>query len=253
MPLLLKAYADDSGINQPPVSVLAGWVADIEKWILFSEEWNRILHMRPRVEYFKYIEAMHLRGQFEGLSEKSRDEKLCLLAALIAEFDLLGIAVVAPHAVFHKYFGNSKGGALRAPYPTLFVRFIARLQRHLIEIGGDLPKVEFCFDRQLDHEDKAVAGWNEFRTNAPPEMIPLFGAPPSFLDDKSVAPLQAADLHAGWARQMYSSIIEGRAAPEPKWGVRTDRVKVLTWIMTDEVAREMSHRLTSLGNNTGPS
>lgn len=199
--------------------------------------------MRPRVAYFKYVEAMHLRGEFEGISEASRDEKLRLLTNLIAEFDLLGVAAIIPHAVFHNHFGRPQSGALRAPYPILFVRFIARLQRHFIEEGRELPKVEFYFDRQSDHEEKAIAGWYEFRKNTPSEMVPLFGAPPSFLDDKLVAPLQAADLHAGWARQLYSAVIEGRDSPEPKWGSRTDNVKVLTWIMTDEVARDISSRL----------
>lgn len=31
---------------------------DAEKWTIFSKEWKSILEMRPRVDYFKFSEAM---------------------------------------------------------------------------------------------------------------------------------------------------------------------------------------------------
>jgi hypothetical protein len=44
---MLKAYIDDSRMNQPTLYSLGGWVAPTEKWALFSDAWRDILWMHP--------------------------------------------------------------------------------------------------------------------------------------------------------------------------------------------------------------
>jgi hypothetical protein len=56
--MVLQAFVDDSGIGQPPVYILAGWIADAAKWADFLTEWDRVLRMSPRIRYFKFAEAM---------------------------------------------------------------------------------------------------------------------------------------------------------------------------------------------------
>jgi hypothetical protein len=53
---MLKAYFDDSHMNQPPVSVLAGWMLPATKWAEFSNEWKAGLDMKPAIGYFKWSE-----------------------------------------------------------------------------------------------------------------------------------------------------------------------------------------------------
>jgi hypothetical protein len=111
--LMLKAYIDDSHMRQPPFYVLGGWVASVKTWAAFSDAWRDILRMSPRIEYFKYDEAMGLSGEFHGISEAARDEKLRLLINLIEEHGLVGVASVIPHCIFYPMFGT---------YPHKWVR-----------------------------------------------------------------------------------------------------------------------------------
>jgi len=54
------------------------------------------------------------------------------------------------------------------------------------------------------------SGWETFLENATDEMRPLLtNHPPSFLDDKDVPALQAADLLAGWVRTMNEAELLG--------------------------------------------
>jgi hypothetical protein len=51
----------------------------------------------------------------------------------------------------------------------------------------------------------------------PPEMLDYIQIhPPSFLDDKDVVALQAADLHAGWTRETLMLLEQGKKV-QPPW------------------------------------
>ena len=69
--LMLKAYLDDSSMGQAPVYVLAGWVASAKVWAPFADAWDKVLRMSPRIEYFKFDDAMTFDGPFRGMSEES--------------------------------------------------------------------------------------------------------------------------------------------------------------------------------------
>lgn len=124
---MLKAYIDDSHMRQAPFYVLGGWVAPVKTWIAFSDAWRAILRMSPRIEYFKFDEAMGLSGQFQGISEAARDEKLRLLINLIEEHGLYGIASAIPHAIFYPMFGTYPHKWVRNPYYLSFYGITARL------------------------------------------------------------------------------------------------------------------------------
>ena len=55
--VMLQAYIDDSGNGDPPVYVLAGFVASSDEWEIFTDEWQALLDAPPRLEYFKMKEA----------------------------------------------------------------------------------------------------------------------------------------------------------------------------------------------------
>lgn len=60
---VLQFWLDDSGKGQPPVFVLAGYVARVEQWNAFADEWQIFLNQNPRLEYIKgYEAAMKLLG-----------------------------------------------------------------------------------------------------------------------------------------------------------------------------------------------
>ena len=65
--------------------------------------------------------------------------------------------------------------------------------------------------------NQVLEGWELFKRNAPPKFRRfLTERPPNFLDDKQFVALQAADLHAGWAR-IRNELLPG-TDPEPIWG-----------------------------------
>jgi hypothetical protein len=243
--LLLKVYADDSGSNSPPVSVLAGWIGSPEQWLAFGKDWDDILRMSPRIEYFKLTEAMNFNGQFAGISAAGRDEKLKLLVNVLIQHRLIGAAAIVPHEVFHRHFGRTGSSALKVPYPLLFVRLMARIQRHYLSLGGDVPKIDFIFDQQVEQEQEALIGWYDFRKNAPAEVQPVIGNPPYFLDDRDVVGLQAADLMAGWMRIQHAALFTGGPIPKAIWGDRGNEIEVLTWTLSDEVAQDIKVRLAT--------
>jgi hypothetical protein len=130
-----RAFIDDSKMGQPPVYVLGGWVAPTSVWPSFSETWIDILRMSPRIRYFKFAEAMNLVGEFFGISEEKRNEKLKLLVTAVADHQLLGISVSIPHDLFSKYFGRDSNPDIRNPYVFAFFALVSRLAEYSAETG----------------------------------------------------------------------------------------------------------------------
>ncbi len=207
-------------MRQPPFHFMCsgGWVASAKTWAKFSEAWRDILWMSPRIEYFKYAEAMNFKGQFTGISEVARNEKLRLFLNLIEEHKIVGIASAIPHHIFFPLFGSHPHKFVRNPYFISFYGIAGRLIAYLAA-NGIKEKVEFIFDFQpgSDQMREAQDGWANFREVAPPEYHDYIQVhPPSFLDDKDVVALQAADLHAGWTRETLMMIDRGEIA-KPIW------------------------------------
>src|SRR5947209_6090015 len=63
--LPIQAYIDDSGgIGHADAFVLAGFIADAQAWLAFSEEWQACLATSPAISRFKMREAANRRGSF---------------------------------------------------------------------------------------------------------------------------------------------------------------------------------------------
>src|SRR5262245_64214648 len=161
---MLRAYIDDSHMGQPPVYTLAGWVAPASTWMTFSDAWRDILWMKPRIEYFKFNEAVTLDGEFLGVTEASRNEKLQLMINLIEESNLLGLVSMIPHHIFDPLFGWHSSRDVRNPYILSFFGIIATGH---ISLFGQEDKVEFFFDYQPDSIKQVQNGWEEFKDCAP--------------------------------------------------------------------------------------
>jgi hypothetical protein len=240
--LMLKAFIDDSRMGQPPLYVLGGWVAPAQTWAAFSDNWAEILRMSPKVEYFKFYEAMNFRGQFAGMSKQSRNEKLRLLVTAIADHSLLGVSVSIPHHIFNPLFGRHNNPEVSNPYVLAFYALISRLASHYASMGLK-EKIEFIFDYQpsgFKSMELAQKGWATLLEHAPQEYRHLLtNHPPSFQDDKQIIPLQAADLHAGWVRAMNDAELLGQPQPEPIWGEVGDRITRIYRHLTEEGAEQI--------------
>jgi hypothetical protein len=234
--LMLKAYIDDSRMGQEPIYVLAGWVAPAKVWGSFSDAWDDVLRMSPRIEYFKFAEAMNFNGQFAGISTELRDEKMRLLVKTIECHSLLGISFGVPHYIFLTLFARHPNPEVHNPYFLAFYALIGRLVEHYAKLGSE-EKIEFAFDYQPTGNSMRLVrdAWQRFLNKCPPEWRHLLpNHEPSFLDDKDVVALQAADLHAGWVRMMNERPLRGQEHPIPPWAPAGDSIKRLYRYITEE-------------------
>jgi hypothetical protein len=201
--LMLKAYFDDSNMGQGPLAVLAGWVAPAGAWESFSDPWRDVCEMKPRIDYFKFGEALGFVGQFERFSEQSRKEKLALLVSTIADIKPLGISCALPRDLYNRVFGKNRDRVLRFPYFFCFYSVVAHLTQYLDETGSTEP-VDFIFDIQPGQVTPATASWKRLLEVAPPRIQRMLGGFPLFCHDTTLRPIQAADLIAGWTSRIQS-------------------------------------------------
>ena len=244
--LMLKAYIDDSGVGQPPISILAGWVAQGEKWAVFSDEWQQALEMRPRLAYFKMSEAHSFSGEFNGWTIESRNERVRFLISIIERCGPLGISVALPYAdhqrlqqeQWYKDFELPK-----SPYPMLFFGLISVLTRYYYQIGSR-EKVDFIFDDQPEQMEKVMLAYRSLLAIVPPGERQIFGDAPIFRNEKSTLPLQAADLKAGFQRRDVTNYFAGRKSEQPPWGDIESGLLSMDVLFTAEILNEWVGILT---------
>jgi hypothetical protein len=233
--MILRAYVDDSDINQEPVSILAGWIAPARSWASFADAWQLALDMKPRLRYFKMTECMGFGGEFSGWSKESRDQRLRYLIKLIEEHKLLGVGAAIRTSEYRKIFHNSPQKIFDVPYFLMIHGLMAGLVTPFTGIQEALTakaeKVDFVFDDQPDQMEKVLLAWSHFKEVAPESVKALLGDPPIFRNDMTTLPLQAADLHAWSLRAKLTAEINGEKYVSP-WGDAGDSINTATWAWT---------------------
>jgi hypothetical protein len=222
--LMLQAFIDDSGTGgQPPVFVLAGFVATADEWAAFSDEWQESLEMRPALNYFKMSEAMNFQGEFSGWSEQSRNDRVARLYRIIENHARAGISTVVSHAAYEKVFGSPRlPRPMQDPYYLLFFDLIAQVARSQREWLRLDDTTDFIFDDQVGKKDRLVGAWESFKAMASPAFKEVMGDTPIFRDDKNVLPLQAADFHAWLVRKRWEEVSLGRQRAQMPWVTKRD-------------------------------
>jgi hypothetical protein len=238
---MLQAYVDDSNMGQGTVSVLGGWVARAEQWAKFSDDWQSILDMKPAVPYFKWSHARGLGGEFKGISEPMRDEKIRLLAATIAEHKLLGVASAMPNALYQEAFRLNIDPVIRYPYFISFYGLVVQLAEYLAS-QGIKEKIDFIFDIQPGQMQPVLAAWERLTEQAPENVRAILGDPPSFKSDIGLPPLQAADMSAGWLRECAEDKMNGAPDQPPPWGDKANQVRCLGRFWNQEMLTEFLAR-----------
>jgi hypothetical protein len=68
----LIAYFDEAGTHASTrLTVMAGWVADVDRWRRFESEWARLL-ARNGISYVHGTDLMSGKGPFKGWSRDRR-------------------------------------------------------------------------------------------------------------------------------------------------------------------------------------
>lgn len=214
--MALQAFIDDSGRGQDPAFVLAGWIASPEQWAEFSDEWKKLLHQSPRIEYFKMREAWWRQGQFSGWEITDRNQKVAALYPVIERFAVKGINIVLPSIVFRQYSSLINHRKANEPYFLASFTMMVMISQSEERCGIAGP-VDFIFDRQQELEIPVQEAWDELARMSPDGVPRNLGERPQFNDDKVSMPLQAADLHAWWVRRAYDDVVKNMERTPFMW------------------------------------
>jgi Protein of unknown function (DUF3800) len=211
---MLQAFIDDSREPGPPIFVLAGYLAPVERWGVFAKEWQEILDIPPRIPYFKMSEIRHLLG-----SQKKANERVRLLHAVIERHITAGFSIMVPPDAIKRIWGP-KDKFARHPFYCAFSVLIPLLGLNIEEFGFQPDTIELYFDEQMHEKDRVIRAWDWARENTRIESLNLkniLASTPQFCDEKRLNPLQAADLAAWWVRRRYVERTTKIAKLEAPW------------------------------------
>jgi hypothetical protein len=223
----LQAVIDDSASEIGDKRLfLAGYCNDAESWARFADAWRAELQSGKQIDHLHTVEAMRLRGQFEGWSEPERDEKLRDMARVARHFKPLSFHVSVGRS---EYFDSVKPLMPRGMSPHFVSCFsvVSMLTRYAATAGGG-NKVEFIFDKQNGVEDDIALFFDFMARNLPKEARKLLSGNPRFESDLDFLPLQAADLLAWDLRRNHEDFgtwernHRGWSLPNPKGHLTTD-------------------------------
>ena len=209
----LTAFMDESKTERTDGAfVLAGYIGRSDAWAQFSSEWQELLAVSPN--HYRRLDAFHFR---EMKSERDL-ERLDWFYKVIEKYASAAISLVIDMRALRKTFSELAwpqpvdADMLSNPYLIAFQSTLGGIPRIQRTLGFDSP-IDFVFDENSD-KAKCLHGWELMKRNAPPEVLPLLGATPTFRDDKTTLPLQAADLWAGVTRIWGQGVLAGASASE---------------------------------------
>jgi hypothetical protein len=191
------AFIDDSGSGgDSPYYVLAGYAASESTWMVFDEDWRRVLALTPPMKYFKMSEAESLKGQFLGFGADERNARLALFIDVILRHQLMECSIAVLDEDFREAFYPLLPSSHSSPYYIAFIAVVSSFSGRYHWLGSE-EVVDFIFDEQEGFETKAYRLYNRLETWFPNRR---FGGV-RFANDKVVLPLQAADLIAWQIRR----------------------------------------------------
>jgi Protein of unknown function (DUF3800) len=210
---MMLAHFDASGtMGDSAAFVMAGYLASAEAWEQFSLEWQAVLDLEPKLDYFKMMEANALTQQFSrsrGWTEALRDDRLCKLVAVTHKYAVASVMFVVSTSAWRRHFTGQLARPYHdRPYYFTFYGVMANVVKYLRHKG-----IEDTIDCIFDNEGgepltELIDGFNGWVAIAPPEFKVYIGDPPIFRDEKKVLPIQAADMLAWHCRRAFYEAVE---------------------------------------------
>lgn len=178
------AFVDDSGSGgDAPYFVLAGYVASEAAWNKFVTDWQAVLDLSPKLEYFKMKEAEGLRGQFASFTPPQRDSRLHLFIDVILQCDPWEASISVPAKDHYEVLYPILPKTRSSPYYSAFIAMVTALSGFYRWSGSD-ETVDYIFDQQPGIENRAASLYFNFRTWRPEWRLGRVG----FADEKKVLP-----------------------------------------------------------------
>ncbi|MGV3581082.1 MAG: DUF3800 domain-containing protein [Methylophilus sp.] len=206
--MTLQAYIDDSYDDDSGVYVLAGFIASENDWRNFTTEWERMLPkwgvINPKTNQYTF--------KYTLMNNNERAEKIPVFLSTVEKY-VLGYITAKINIHDLKKAQNR----IVVPDVTLdwkeidsfFFTFRMLIDRFHLERSKMFEvfsnkRIDFYFDEQ-SQKKRVETMWGNYLANRPPETKSYYGQMPKFVNDEKCLPVQAADLLAGWAREMYLS------------------------------------------------
>jgi hypothetical protein len=191
---MLQAFVDECARQDGSVFVMAGYVAPVENWLAFSDDWQKVLDLsehphRPMAKA-KMRNLRHPRGlrrseMFYRVIEKHA------VAAFSCTLDAKGMREGLAEIQWPDWMLNPE--KLSNPYYFAFqliLESLAVAQEHF----GIFEPVDFVFD-EISCKAACLQGWEDMKKYSSPAVSKYFGNTPIFRPEEAYLPLQAADLY----------------------------------------------------------
>jgi Protein of unknown function (DUF3800) len=236
--LVLQAYVDES--YSEGVFVMAGYIATIDQWAPFADEWKSLLGLRApyrRIKEFHQNEmtdsaiALEQSELFFRVAEKHLTTYVC------ATLRLEDLQRAHESIDWPDWMTNID--VLANEYFVCFHNIIQGLLTHQTKLGLFDP-IEVIFDNN-SNQDKCSLGWRTMKAIAPTPIRQLLGHTPTFRSSEYWMPLQAADQLAYWERESQldpNAPKDGTHKLVMPWQVKSTKLKWLRIFMTPEMLRE---------------
>ncbi|HLY22032.1 MAG TPA: hypothetical protein VKT83_06145 [bacterium] len=257
--MALHTYADESGTHdetglQPgaEVAVVAGYVAEQERWGELSRLWRKALDD----EGLKAFHASNLLGP-RGLSlssdwtQKRIDAFVFRLIEITRETALFGAAGLLQVQHYNEIVPARLRADIQHPYYFSFQVFLAKALQVLNEdVKPPMPPGQnalFVFEQQDEFQDIAFALYNQFRRERDPHQrlgAVMFAAKDQYLQ------LHAADLLAYRLRKMLVRKVAGKTVISAgSWddALRADRNILTSYFAEPELRRMVEYEMTRRG------
>jgi hypothetical protein len=219
--MMLRVYVDDSSDQRQEKAVVAGaFVGTVKQWTDLKQKWKRRLRVEG-LKYFRSTEYYSLRGEFERYRDplrypkpKGSEAARALrddLDAIIKKSEVMGIAQVIPPALY-RHVRETEPRAKEIFSEDIFESALQSLIRRCAETSRDelrsTPLAFICDDGPSSARIAATyARFKALNTDISEYLGALVHQ-----DDKKFEQLQAADLMAHLAKELYLQQIENPTA-----------------------------------------
>jgi hypothetical protein len=189
---MFRGFFDEGNRNPLDIMfVMAGWLASVEQWEIFTSKWQACLDAKPAIKYFKSSEADTLDGEFLKCLRSDAEAKKLALAKVIGGSLVYGYVVSQPHELLKEKPDRLRKFMGTRIYDWAFMALIPKVLFESLE-SGRREKIDFVFDGCSELR-ACIESYERQRLEWPPSVQAVAGEIiPG--NDKELAALQAADL-----------------------------------------------------------
>ena len=207
--VMLSAFVDESGTGDEPNVVLAAVMSNVEGWITFNPEWQRLLD-ENRLDYAHFKDLRKGCGQYEGwsINQKERFSRACMAA--MKQHCIMGFTVSLNKQLYAEKYRDpcrqdriSPDSAYALCAREVF-GWAARMTDEYIDYRGP---INFVFESGHRNAPNAAAVFADLKAHSDiRDRLGFF----ALEDKKKLRPLQAADQIAHQARRSEAEALKNK-------------------------------------------